>query len=142
MITIKDLKQIDSIKKEIKYLDNKLKKIEEKPIKIVQDSVSSSSREFPYTRHTTVIEGFETPKNKRKYKKLINNAKYRLEKNINHLEYELEKIEDSEIRMIIRYKYEEGLNYIQIAHRMNESENKIYTEEGIRKKFERFFKNL
>ena len=142
MITIKDLKQIDSIKKEINYLENKIKKLDEKPVKIVQDSVFSSSREFPYTRHTTVIEGFENPKNKRKYKKLLNNAKYKLEKMINHLEYELDKIEDSEIRMIIRYKYEEGLNYIQIAHKMNENENKIYTEEGIRKKFERFLKNF
>ena len=140
MITIKNLKQIDSIKREINYLENKIKKLDEKPVKIVQDSVSSSSKEFPYTRHTTVIEGFETPKNKRKYKKLLNNAKYRLEKIINHLEYELDKIEDSEIRMIIRYRYEEGLNYIQIAHKMNEGKNKIYTEEGIRKKFERFFK--
>ena len=69
MISKKELKQIDSLRKEISYIENKIKKLDEKPVKIVQDSVSASSREFPYTRHTAKIEGFETPRNKKKYKK-------------------------------------------------------------------------
>ena len=39
MISKKELKQIDSLRKEIAYIENKIKKIDEKPVKIVQDSV-------------------------------------------------------------------------------------------------------
>jgi hypothetical protein len=142
MISKKELKQIDSLRKEIAYIQNKIKKLDEKPTKIVQDSVSASSREFPYTRHTAKIEGFETPKNRNKYKKQLRNAQYKLEKALNHLEYELNKIDDSELRMIIRYRYEDNLNYVQIAHRMNDRDVKIHTEDSIRMKIKRFFEKI
>lgn len=142
MISKKDLKQIDSLRKEIAYIQNKIKKLDEKPTKIVQDSVSASSREFPYTRHTAKIEGFETPKNRNKYKKQLRNTQYKLEKALNHLEYELNKIDDSELRMIIRYRYEDNLNYVQIAHRMNDRDVKIHTEDSIRMKIKRFFEKI
>lgn len=141
MITKKDLKQIDGRKKEITYFEKKIENIEKKPIKIVTDSVSGNSSEFPYTSHNFKIEGFETPKNLRKYKKLLKDSKYKLEKSIINLEYELKKIDDSNLRMIIRYKYIEDMNYIQIAHKMNEqpNRNKPYTDESVRKQLERFF---
>ena len=139
MIKQHDLKQIENFKKEIKYIEDKIKKIEAKPVQIVQDSVSASSASFPYTRHTARIEGFENPKNLRKYKKLLKNRRYDLEKAINQLEYKLNKIDDSELRMLIRYKYEDNLNYVQIAHRMNDLGDKIYTEDSVRMKINRFF---
>ena len=139
MISKNDLKQIDSLRKEISYIQQKIKKIDEKPIKIVQDSVSASSVEFPYTRHTAKIEGFETPRNRGKYKKQLKTARYKLEKALNELEYRLNMIDDSELRMIIRYKYEDNLNYVQIAHIMNDKEQRIYTEDSIRMKINRFF---
>lgn len=142
MINKKDLKQIENIRKEIKYFERKLEKLESKPIKIVKDSVQASSTQFPYTRHTAKIEGFENPINIKKYKKLIKSRKYELEKALNHLEYELNNIEDSELRMIIRYRYTDNLNYIQIAHRMNDNDKKIYTEDSVRKKLERFLKKI
>ena len=125
MITKKSLKQIAGRKKEIVYLEKKIENIENKPIKIVTDSVSGNSSEFPYTSHNFKIEGFETPKNLKKYKKLL-------------------KIDDSNLCMIIRYKYIEGMNYIQIAHEMNKNpdrsqKNKLYTDESVRKQLERFF---
>ena len=74
---------------------------------------------------------------------MIKQSKQKLEKYINELEYELKKIEDSEIRQIIRYKYEDNMNYIQISHEMNKRKTKkIYTDESIRKKLERFFKKI
>lgn len=133
MISKNDLKQIDSLRKEILYIQQKIKKLDEKPIKIVQDSVSASSVEFPYTRHTAKIEGFESPRNKAKYKKQLKTAQYKLEKALNSLEYELNKIEDSELRMIIRYKYEDNFSWVKIMHLMDyESENTA------RMKLERF----
>jgi hypothetical protein len=142
MISKKELKQIESIRKEIKYFENKLKKLEEKPIKIVLDSVQSSSVEFPYTRHTAKIEGFENPRNLKKYKKIIRTRKYELEKALNHLEYELNNIEDAEIRILLRYKYQDNLNYIQIAHKMNENDKKVYTEDSVRMKLNRFLEKI
>lgn len=142
MIKKQDLKQIDSLRKEIKYLEDRLDKLNSKPVKIVQDSVSASSPSFPYTRHTAKIEGFENPKNLRKYKKLVKDKRYKLEKAINHLEYELNQIDDSELRMLIRYKYEDNLNYVQIAHRMNDTGEKIYSEDSVRMKLNRFFEKI
>ena len=142
MIKKQDLKQIESLRKEIKYLEDKINKIESKPVKIVQDSVSASSASFPYTRHTAKIEGFESPKNRNKYRKMLKDKKYVLEKKINYLEYELNQIDDSELRMLIRYKYEDNLNYIQISHRMNELGDKIYSEDSVRMKLNRFLEKI
>ena len=89
MIKKQDLKQIDNLRKEIKYIEDKIDKLNSKPVKIVQDSVSASSPSFPYTRHTAKIEGFESPKNRNKYRKILKDKKYSLEKKINNLEYEL-----------------------------------------------------
>lgn len=137
MITKNDLKQIESMQKEITYFENKLKKIDEKPIKEVQDSVRGSSAEFPYVTHTCKIEGFESPRNRNKYKKMIRSKQYKLEKALNHLEYELNKIEDSEIRMIIRYKYQDNYSWVKIMHLMEYD-----SEDVARKKLERYFKML
>ncbi len=142
MIKKQELKQIDSLRKEIKYIEDKIDKLNSKPVQIVQDSVSASSVSFPYTRHTAKIEGFETPKNKNKYKKMLKDKRYKLEKAINHLEYELNQIEDSELRMLIRYRYEDNLNYVQIAHRMNDYGEKIYSDDSVRMKLNRFFEKL
>ena len=142
MIKKQDLKQIDSLRKEIKYLEDRLDKLNSKPVKIVQDSVSASSASFPYTRHTAKIEGFENPKNRNKYRKMLKDKRYHLEKRINNLEYELNQIDDSELRMLIRYKYEDNLNYIQISHRMNDLGEKIYTEDSVRMKLNRFLEKI
>lgn len=137
MISKKELKQIESIRKEIKYFENKLKKLEEKPIKIVLDSVQSSSVEFPYTRHTAKIEGFENPRNLKKYKKIIRTRKYELEKALIHLEYELNNIQDSELRRIIRYKYKDDFSWVKIMHLME-----YESESTARMKLERFLEKI
>lgn len=134
-----DFKQIEFLRKEHKYLTEKLEKLNERPTKIVKDSVSTSSSEFPYTRHTIAIEGFENPKNIRKYKKMLRDSQRKLENKLKELEYYLKNVEDAEIRLILRLKYQENLSYIQIAHKMNEEGKKEYTEEAVRKKIERFF---
>jgi len=146
------LEQINSTKIEIQDLEDRIEKLKNENIPTTIDNVQGSSQDFPYTKRNFSITGFNNikySKNKKArntYKKLINSNKTKLEKLINELEYELKKIEDSEIRQIIRYKYEDNMNYIQIAHKMNKSNNKsnkkIYTEEAVRKKVERFLKNL
>lgn len=133
MITRKLLKQIESIRKEMKEIKERKKRLDQKPLKIVKDSVQSSSSQFPYTQFTAKIEGYEYPRNAKKLKKQLQSAEFKLGKLLNQLEYELNKIEDSELRRIIRFRYEDGLTWIQIMFKMN-----YYTEDTARKKLDRF----
>lgn len=143
------LVQIENLRSEQKDLEERIKKLDDTKIPEVSDSVEGSSRSYPYIKRNFTITGFNNivysrnKKNKNKYKKMIKQSKQKLEKYINELEYDLKKIEDSEIRQIIRYKYEDNMNYIQISHEMNKRKTKkIYTDESIRKKLERFFKKI
>ena len=135
------LSKINSIRLEIKDLKERIKKIDENPAKIVIDSVKGSSATYPYIQHNCTVEGIDdirlirNRKNRNKYKKMIKNKEYKLEKLINKLEYELKYIEDkdSDIRRIIRYKYEDDLNWVQIMFKMEYN-----SEETARIKLKRF----
>ena len=129
------LKQIEATRREIEHIDKILSKYE---TKIVEDSVQGSSSGFPYIQRHIKIEGFENPKNRRKYVNMVSSHKNKLEKQKIKLEYEIERISDSEIRTIIRMKYFEGLTFNQIAHRLNDNGG-FYTEDSVRKKLNRFF---
>ena len=136
-MNIKFLNQIENLNKELKDLEKRLKAVENKPDNIVKDSVNCSSISFPYIQYSCVIEGIDERKNKsiKKYKRIINNKKMKLQKLINQLEYELNYIEDTEIRMIIRHKYEDGLNWLQIMFEMGYD-----SESTARMKLKRFLK--
>ena len=71
--------------------------------------------------------------NKKKYDKLLNKFKNELDKKLINLEYEIEKIEDSEIRTIIRYRYQCNYSWVKIMHLM-----KCNTEDAPRKVLKRF----
>lgn len=136
MIDKQFLEQISSLHNELEDLERRINKIENKSSKVVKDSVQGSSTSYPYIQHNCTIEGVEYPKTKRSrgiYKKQIKSKRAKLDKLINKLEYELNYIEDSEIRQIIRYRYEDDLNWIQIMHRM-----KYNSEEKARIKLKRF----
>ena len=137
MIDKTDLEQMSFLHKEIEDLQERLDKLN-KPLKQVIDSVQGSSTSYPYIKHNCVIEGIEYPKHgkqKRKLRKLINENKRELDKRINNLEYELKKIEDSEVRQIIRLRYEDNLNWIQIMFKMD-----YKSESTAKMKLKRFFK--
>ena len=135
MIDKTDLEQMSFLHKEIEDLQERLDKLN-KPLKQVIDSVQGSSTNYPYIKHNCVIEGIEYPKQgkqKRKLRKLINENKRELDKRINNLEYELKKVEDSEVRQIIRLRYEDNLNWIQIMFKMD-----YKSESTARTKLDRF----
>ena len=137
MIDKTDLEQMSSLHKEIEDLQERLDKLN-KPLKQVIDSVQGSSTSYPYIQHHCIIEGIEYPKHgnlKRKLKKLIKDSKRDLDKRINNLEYELKKIEDSEVRQIMRLRYEDNLNWIQIMFKMD-----YKSESTAKMKLKRFFK--
>lgn len=140
------LSEISNTSKEIEDLEKRIKKIESKPTKIVIDAVRGSSTEFPYTEHNCKIEGIENPKYKKalkSYRKMLKQKKQKIIKLHKSFEYELNYIKDSELRMILRYKYEDNMTNNQIAHKMNENfKNKDYTEDSIRMKTNRFLKKV
>lgn len=115
------LDEIENINEELKSLNKRLAKIKNKEYTATGDSVQGSSQYFPYIKHNIKIEGVEIPKNKhlkRKYRKMIESKKYKLEKLKIQLEYELNYIKDSKIRDIIRYKYNDGMTWLQVMFEM------------------------
>ena len=135
MIDIKTLEQISSLRSEIDDLKERLSRMERE--RTVIDSVQGSSTSYPYILHNCTIEGVEysrrNGKQKRKLKKLISESRIKLDKKIINLEYELKKVEDSEIRQIIRFKYEDNLSWVQIMFKM-----KYNSESTAKMKLKRF----
>ena len=130
------LDELENNNKELESLRNRFKKIENKECKILKDSVQGSSRSYPYTKHSMQIEGIKIPKNrnlKYKYKKMIKNKEYKLEKLKIQLEYELNYVKNAEIKDIIRYRYNDNKTWLQIMFLMGYN-----SEDKARKKLERF----
>lgn len=134
------LEQISHLHKEKKDLTERLEELENKPLEYVKDSVQGSGTSYPYVQHHCTIEGVEYPKQgvqRRRLRKLIKSAQRNIDKKIKNLEYELEKIEDSEIRQIIRFKYEDNLSWVQIMFKMN-----YKSESTAKMKLKRFLKKI
>lgn len=130
------LDNLENTSKELHSLEKRLKRIEDKENTVVQDSVQGSSKNYPYIKHSMQITGVEVPKNrhlKDKYRKMIRNKKYKLEKLKIQLEYELNYVKDAEIKDIIRYRYNDNKTWLQIMFLMNYN-----SEDKARKKLKRF----
>lgn len=129
-------KEIKFLIREYEDLDDRLRKEENK---VLADSVSASSTEYPYTSHSVKIESIQDSEKLRKYKKMIKAKKRKIGEKILDFEYQMNNVEKSEIRMLLRYKYIDGLTNYQIAHKMNDKNLGDYTEESVRMKINRFF---
>lgn len=133
------LDEIENINNELEGLKKRLAKLEKGKNDIVKDSVQGSSKYYPYIQHNCVIEGVKIPKHKglkNKYKKMIKSKEYKLDKLKVQLEYELNYVKDSEIRDIIRYRYNDNKTWLQVMFLMNYN-----SESNAKMKLERFLKN-
>lgn len=126
-----NFEQLSKLRLEKKDLEERLERFDRKPT-ITIDGVQGSSKEYPYTQHNCKIEGINN-KARNQYIKMIRSKDYKIGKLIKQIEYDLNSIEDTEIRQIIRYKYEDDLNWIQIMHKMGYN-----SEEKARLKLKRF----
>lgn len=138
------------MKEEIKDLRRRIaedkKKIEQLNKITVQDSVACGKKGNKPLR-TVKITGLPNKElGRRKY--LLENriTKLRmletdlLEKQIQVEEY-ISQIKKSEIRMILRFYYIDDMNWVQVAHKMNEifpKKRKAYTEDSCRCKHNRY----
>ena len=141
MLKKEDLDNLEKLKFESNSLTERINKIKSKPQKIIIDGVRGSSKTFPYTQHTVKIEGLDNSITYRKRKntikkleKMIAQKQRKIDKEILHIEYELNYIEEADIREIIRLKYFDNLNWIQIMHKLG-----YKSESAARMKLERFF---
>lgn len=136
MIKKEELEKISKLKVECENISKRLEKLNTTTI----DSVKGSGKSFPYIQHNCVIEGINDSRLKRQYKKSLESKKNKISKIIKKFEYDLNNVKDSEIRQLLRYKYEDNLTHFQIAMQMNEDyKTDKYTEDSIRMKINRFF---
>lgn len=135
---IKLLEEAENLRNELDDLEKRLKNIEKRENTVISDSVSGSSSEYPYTKHSIAVTGVENSNHTKRfrnlYKKQIKSKKRKLEKIINKIEYDLNYIQNSEIRQIVRLRYEDGLTWLQIMHQMGYN-----SEENARIKLKRYF---
>ena len=144
--------QYCDMKEEIKDLRRRITETEKQIWKIaeegtVKDTVSGGMGGIQHV----VVEGMPVPELSRK-RLLLNKRKAILLEKENELlkltmqvdEY-IETIEKSELRIIFRLYFLDGLSYPKVADHMNQMFPKRcikYTDENIRKKIQRYFENV
>ena len=134
--------EIKELRRLIKMTEERLEKIEREGA--VSDVVSGGMGGIQHFK----VTGFPTPEHA-KVKQLLVSRRQRLKMKedellelTNQIEEYIESIKKSELRIMFRMYYIEGLTWNQVAHQMNEIFSKtkrIYTENSCRMKGNRFF---
>ena len=139
------IEEVKDIRKRILQTEKQISRIEEEGT--VKDTVSGDMGGIQHF----VVEGMPVPELSRK-RLLLNKRKAILLEKENELleltmqvdEY-IETIEKSELRIIFRLYFLDGLSYPKVADHMNQMFPKRcikYTDENIRKKIQRYFENV
>lgn len=131
MEIIKLLKQYKDLCREIKKLENYIKKLENRN---VSDIVTGSNNEFPYQTMNFKIEGLVHTD---KLREVLVERKVKCEQSKIKIEEFISNIPDSRTRCIFQYRYIDGLTWLQIAMRMN----KVH-ESYPRKIHDRYLENI
>lgn len=141
--------QYCDMKEEIKDLRRRIHELEKQIDRIktegaVKDTVSGG---MGGTQHF-VVEGFPVPEYNRKMmllrsrKAMLEELEAELLELTNQVEEYIGSIGKSELRIMFRLYYIDGLTWIQVAHRMNQmfpKRRKAYTEDSCRMRNTRFF---
>lgn len=127
-----NIKNIGKFRKEARGLELLIRDISGE---VVEDVVSGSSPVFPYGKHKIIVRGVDQKRLHSLRIRLIK-KKQELEKAIDEAENYLETVEDSEMRNILRLRYEKGMNWMEVARVCGS------TEKAVQKRAERFLKNL
>lgn len=132
-MTKEKLEQYAKLKKEIKYLENKISKLEKRN-PMVADSVQIGF--IGKRKKIATLSGIDGRHLDRisQYRNKLHNFKIKLQQMQIEIEEFIESIEDGDLRLILRYRYEENYSWIKIMHLMEYDE-----ESKARKKVERFF---
>ena len=129
-MTKERLEQYESIKEEITELKAE---IDRRKNMLLTDTVSGSSSDFPYTKHTITIKGLEYGIDL--YSKRLDAKIKELDEERLEVEKWLETVKDSRDRRIFRMYYIEGETFKYIASKLG------WADEGTpRKRIKEYFK--
>lgn len=136
------VEEIKDLRRRIHELENQIDRIKEEGA--VKDTVSGG---MGGTQHF-VVEGFPVPEYSRKMmllrsrKAMLEELEAELLELTNQVEEYIGSIKKSELRIMFRLYYIDGLTWIQVAHQMNRmfpKRRKAYTEDSCRMRNTRYF---
>ena len=136
------IEEVKDIRKRILQTEKQISRIEEEGT--VKDTVSGGMGGIQHF----VVEGMPVPELSRKRLLLNKRKAMLLEKEnellelMNQAEEYINSIEKSELRMMFRLYYIDGMTWVQVAHRMNAMHPKrkiASNEKNLQKRNERFF---
>lgn len=104
-MTLKDLSRYKHYQLEAEHL--------RKQLNTVSDTVSGSSPEFPYTKHSIKLEGLE-----QKHQAQLRTAFLKAYTEQIRLEEYIQTVDDPLVRDIIRLKFDECLTWEQVAAKL------------------------
>lgn len=114
----KELSQLKPIIKEIEYLKKQLDAAEQLvETRITTDSVSGSSPDWPYVKHTIRISGVDIKDYERKVKRLRNSLKRRIEElmdKVTEMQEYIASVDDPEVRLILQCRFVNGMTWEQL----------------------------
>lgn len=106
------LKQYKDLCREIKELENYIKKLENRN---VSDIVTGSNNEFPYQIMNFKLEGLAHTD---KLREVLVERKVKCEQLKIKIEEFISDIPDSRTRQVFQYRYIDGLSWLQIARKI------------------------
>lgn len=136
------IKQYYDLKREIADIEKRIENLRKQKDPILKDSVKGSTKSFPYIQTNFKLEGVQqnSPRVRKinKYKKLLENFRDELLDLEIELERNIETIPNIRVRNIIRFKFIDGMSWVQVAHEIGGNA----TEESVRKEYKRFLENI
>lgn len=120
MSTKELLKQYNDLQKEIKELEQRIERVKNKSIQVVSDTVKGSPY-FPYNERVFKVTGIEEDKKEQQLEKLnriLWKRKAKCEEFKLQIEEFINTIPDSRTRRVFSLRYIDGLNWLQIARRI------------------------
>ena len=112
------LKQYNSIREEIKELRREIARLEKQETRYATDKVVGSDNQFPYAKKHFTITGIVENKNLIRKKEILIDRLKKCEKIKIEIDKFITEIPDSLTRRVFRYRYIEGLTWLQIAYRI------------------------
>ena len=120
MTTKELLKQYNDLQKEIKELEQRIERVKNKKIQVVSDTVKGSPY-FPYNDRTFIVTGIEVDKKEQTLERL-NSILCKRRAKCTELKLQIEEfintIPDSRTRRVFSLRYIDGLNWLQIARKI------------------------
>ena len=117
-MTQDDLTQMQFKRREIAWISKRITALSNLQ-HITTDSVHSAA-DFPYSKHSIQITGTDITELNRVQKKIrqLKARRKRIEIELDEYDSLVEELEDSELRMIIEFKFIRGLSWNAVAQRV------------------------